>query len=1276
MATAIREALKEAADYLRSDGRMFAERHENWFLVWCDRLNHGLRNAEETEWLFHFTSPIDVVKLTSLTDDQWWPEFKPVLLRWAEEQQIIKKIEGIDISKFPPRLDEYLASRLLGLTRKHLFQVLRDKEFDGGWKACQQQFLLAIAKQTQASNSSVAAGFRELANRQEEMKSYLEAGFDRLISGQSEIKDKLVGIQNSLDQIGSRVSRYRPAPPPLDPYATVQPLSQNHIERRELLAPLRRLLLGGRRAGALMALHGMAGIGKTALARALCHDPRVRKAFPDGIVWIDIGRESRSSLLDRMRKIAWALNQDSSFYSQDNCEAYYHTLLASRAVLIVLDDVWSANDVKPFLTDSPNCRVLFTAQDAAVGATPELGAQGFGVERLSEEQSRELLARSAGCKPDQMPDAAEDIIRECGHSPNALSEIGSSLRGKPDKMWLRRLLALKNAEVEAVFAPTKVSVDALEDDQLERRYLQLAFLLEDMSADATILRTIWNVDEEEAEKTTEVFVERSLATRENGGIRLHDLQLDFVRSVYADRDALAVIHGALRLSAHVWQSDPLQFASQMLGRLLSYSSDQHVHEFLSLVEKGAPRPWLRPHKPSLAPPGGTLLRVLAGHTDAVRAVAISPDGKWAVSASDDRTLKVWNLETGSELQSLSGHTHHVVAVAISPDGKRAVSASWDMTLKVWNLATGRELHTLSGHATGVSTVAISPDGKWAVSASSDKTLKVWNLETGRELQTLYGHAEVIQAVAISQDSKRAASASWDKTLKVWNLETGRELHTLSGHTSIVAAVAISPDGKRAVSASVDKTLKVWNLETGRELQTLYGHADGVSTVAISPDGKRAVSSSWDGTLKVWNLETGSELQTLYGHTDAVRAVAISPDGKKAVSASEDSTLKVWNLETGRELHTLSGYSGRVIAVAISPDGKRAVSAAEGKTVKVWNLETGSKLDTLSGHAERVKAVAISPDGKKAVSAYEDSTLKVWNLETGRELHTLSGHTDEVTAMAISPDGKRAVSASWDMTLKVWNLETGSELYTLSGHTHHVMAVAISPDGKRAVSASWDMTLKVWNLETGSELDTLSGHTERVMVVAISSDGKKAVSASWDMTLKVWNLETGSELHTLFGHTDWVTAVAISPDGKWAVSASDDRTLKVWNLETGSELHTLSGHTGQVIAVAISPDGKWAVSASVDSALKVWDLETGNELRTLSGHIQGVRAVAVSPDGKRAVSASWDRTLKVWNVETGGCLCSFTCDAPVLCCAVGRYDFVIGGDLAGQIHILSLELPTI
>jgi len=961
--------------------------------------------------------------------------------------------------------------------------------------------------------------------------------------------------------------RYRATP---IRYLTAPPRVSNYLERPEALRALRDTLFAEdhRQPIALTAVAGMGGIGKTVLAKALTDDEVVQRAFPDGIVWITVGKERKRDFIEEMREVAKALGDDLSGYDTPlACENRYRTTIAERAALIVVDDVWSKADIEPLLAESARSRFLFTTRDASIGRF--VAAREHRADLLDASQARELLGLWANLPANNLPASAGDIVAQCGCLPLAISVVGAMLRDTDQQFWAATLTLLCKADLSAIedqlpegqqsfFKAVEVSFQSLKPG-MQERYKELAVLLEDMPAPPPILQMLWNVDRDEAVRIARLLIDRSLAQLDNAskGIRLHDLQLDYVRAQFEDREALNLIRAAIRLSAHVITRYPDQFSSQMVGRLLPHMDMSSVKKFADRTALGASKPWLRPLRATLHPPGTSLVRTLQGHTNSIYGVALSVDGRRAVSASSDQTLKVWDVEKGREIRALQGHTDSVLGVALSVDGRRAVSASSDRTLKVWDLETGRELRTLQGHRDRVTGVALSGDGRRAVSASEDQTLKVWDVEMGRELHTLRGHAGVVLGVALSVDGRRAVSASWDATLKVWDVETGRELRTLEGHIGAVRGVALIGDGRRAVSASQDKTLKVWDVEMGHELRTLQGHTDSVLGVALSGDGRRAVSASSDRTLKVWDVETGRELRNLQGHMNLVTGVALSWDGRRAVSASEDQTLKVWNVEIGRELRTLDGHTDSVRGVALSWDERRAISASQDKTLKVWDVETGRELHTLRGYTGVVYGVALSGDGRRAVSASEDATLKVWDTDTGREFCTLKGHTDSVRGVALSGDGRRAVSASQDKTLKVWDVETGRELHTHRGYTGVVYGVALSGDGRRAVTASSDKTVKVWDVETGRELRTLQGHTGVVYGVALSADGRRAVTASSDKTLKVWDVETGRELRSLQGHTGPVHGVALSADGRRAVSASYDHTLRVWDVETGEAIATFT-----------------------------------------------------------------------------------------------------------------------
>jgi cytidyltransferase-like protein len=309
--------------------------------------------------------------------------------------------------------------------------------------------------------------------------------------------------------------------------------------------------------------------------------------------------------------------------------------------------------------------------------------------------------------------------------------------------------------------------------------------------------------------------------------------------------------------------------------------------------------------------------VLEGHTDQVQAIATAGD-RLVISASCDKTLKVWDLETRSEVRSLKGHLLWVNGVAVTQDGKLAISASEDGTIRAWDVQTGKELCCAEEH----------PFSQLSVS---------------RDMLSRKGISGSVFGVALSEDGKLAVSVSGDPQLRVWKLKldgktpTVREKTTLAGHTRGVRAVVLSGDGQIAISASDDRTLRIWNVARGVTLQVIEGHGDRVLAVALRADAKLAVSASADKSLRVWDLDSGRQKVILEGHSDEVCGIALSPDGCLAASTSYDRTLKLWDVETGRELATFSApYS--LLCCAVSNNGKTVLCGGLGKPVHVLRFE--------------------------------------------------------------------------------------------------------------------------------------------------------------------------------------------------------------------------------------------------------------------------------------------------------------------------------------------------
>ncbi|MBN1810433.1 MAG: hypothetical protein JXA14_01200, partial [Anaerolineae bacterium] len=333
-------------------------------------------------------------------------------------------------------------------------------------------------------------------------------------------------------------------------------------------------------------------------------------------------------------------------------------------------------------------------------------------------------------------------------------------------------------------------------------------------------------------------------------------------------------------------------------------------------------------------PGRTLV-TLSGHTSEVWQATWNSDESHILTASLDRTARVWDAETGAKLLVLSGHTGSVYQAVWNNDGSHILTASGDSTARVWDAQTGAELLVLSGHTGSVYQAVWNNDESRILTASYDRTARVWDAETGAELVTLSGHTNQVNQAVWSSDGSRILTASNDHTARVWDAQTGEELLVLSGHTGIVRQAVWNGDDSRILTASEDWTARVWDAEKGAELVILSGHTSIVGHAVWNSDESRILTASHDDTARVWNAQTGDELVILSGHTWAVRQALWNSDESRILTASSDRTARVWDAQTGAELITLSGHTNRVTQAVWNSDESRILTASDDGTVRLW-----------------------------------------------------------------------------------------------------------------------------------------------------------------------------------------------------------------------------------------------------------------------------------------------------------------------------------------------------
>ena len=340
-----------------------------------------------------------------------------------------------------------------------------------------------------------------------------------------------------------------------------------------------------------------------------------------------------------------------------------------------------------------------------------------------------------------------------------------------------------------------------------------------------------------------------------------------------------------------------------------------------------------------------------------------------------------------------GHEGCVNSAVFSPDGEYVLTASDDKTARLWEKASGKVLITYRGHEAALNSAVFSPDGQYILTASDDNTARLWERSSGKQIMTYRGHEDWVESVVFSPDGNYILTASHDKTARLWERASGKSIMIYRGHESHVMSAVFSPDGDHILTASVDETVRLWEKESGKNTLIYRGHEGPVNSAVFSADGQQILTANFD-TAWVWECSSGKEIMAYRGHEFFVTNAVFSPDGQYILTAGDDDTVCLWERASGK-LIMYCGHERSVRSVAFSPDGEHILTASYDNTARLWEKASGKNIIIYHGHQDNPNSAVFSPDSQHILTSGFDDTARLWDPASGKEIKSMSYEDGEL-----------------------------------------------------------------------------------------------------------------------------------------------------------------------------------------------------------------------------------------------------------------------------------------
>jgi WD40 repeat protein/serine/threonine protein kinase len=659
---------------------------------------------------------------------------------------------------------------------------------------------------------------------------------------------------------------------------------------------------------------------------------------------------------------------------------------------------------------------------------------------------------------------------------------------------------------------------------------------------------------------------------------------------------------------------------------------------------------------------------LAGHMKTVRCLAFSPDSKRAFSVGEDRSIRIWDVDSGRCLKNTRTFAFDPVAGAFTPNGRFAATAYGDAfkTLDLWDLRTGNLV--LRHQGMGCIAICFSQDSSLVAALGSDGRIWIRDVATEKVLWDFHDMGKGISRIALLDTNDALAMGGDDGSLQVRNLDDAEPRFLATGHTGRISFIGSSSDGSILLTGGEDETVRLWDSSSGKELLKFKGHRGPIVSASFTADNDHIVSASGEGSVKIWDPSNGRCYRTISVQGEHLTACCVSPSGTSLLVGGERGALRSWSLDTGwfsqnflepaicrprtfqelslihysynnsiRDFNTLweRGETGKALKIFERITRMPGFSwSSESilirnllhKSSKRGRLLSGSFIRSFHGHNDAVVSVESGPDSLVLLTGSLDGTAALWDVVTGRKIKQFNVGTP-VRKVLYLARVKGFLTWSDDNVLRLWDFD-GNLIREIP---EVKLPIALPVGGTEVAALSMD------NRPLRIDLESLEKPKRGLPItsdefVCFADRLDSIYSIKGRTRIQKWSSMTGRNEGSFRDLGLKITALKPSILNDKVVAGMETGEIMIYVGGSGVNVATLRGHTAAVRTLNASPDVRYWITGSDDCSVRLWDLKDERCVTTLEGHASPVRDVCFFPNMAMIASSGHDGTVRLWGLE--------------------------------------------